>query len=86
MKGIGQVTQARIFYGNTDAITFSNRWAHEQLLPSLKSGEQVAEIAIPKRHADNVRFARMLVENEQGKFWSSMTVTVTRSPAASEIK
>ena len=86
VEGIGQVTQARIFYGDRDAITFPQRWAHEQLLPGLKSGEQVAEIAIPKRHADNVRFARMLVENEQGKFWSSTTVTVTRSPAASEIK
>ena len=86
LTGTGKVTRARIFYGNTDAITFARRWQHERLLPALKSGSQAIEVAIPKSQSGNVRFARMLVENEQGKFWSPATVTVAKSAAGSQIK
>ena len=86
LKGIGKVTRARIFYGNTDAITFAHRWQHERLLPALKSGSLATEVAIPKSQSDSARFARILVESDQGKFWSSTTVTVTKSAVGSQIK
>lgn len=78
VQGLGKLTRATLHYGASDALTLAARWDHASEHLELVEGEQTIDVALPKnggRTAANVRFARMLVENDRGRFWSLQTAT-----------
>jgi Domain of unknown function (DUF3472) len=80
-QGLGKVTRARLYFGPEDALTLASRWAHSIDLDgqSLKSGEhELGIIGTLPLVPESTRFARLLVENEKGKFWSLTTVECTK--------
>lgn len=79
VQGLGKLAGATLHYGSSDALTLATRWDHASEHLNLVEGEQTIAIALPKDSdgtAAGVRFARMLVENDRGKFWSLKTATI----------
>ncbi|MFT5059274.1 MAG: hypothetical protein ACI89E_002057, partial [Planctomycetota bacterium] len=73
VEGMGTLTQARLYLGAKDGLTLAERWDQALVLSGLQEGEAIIQLDAPT----TARFARILVENEHGKFWSMKTVPIT---------
>ncbi|MFT4841754.1 MAG: hypothetical protein ACI8UD_002459 [Planctomycetota bacterium] len=72
-KGLGKANKVRLYVGAKDGLTFANRWDQALDIPDLADGE----VHIMKQVPATARFARILVENEHGKFWSMESLAIT---------
>ena len=72
-KGMGKATSVRLYAGAKDSLTLADRWDHVIQIPDLPNGDACIQINAPT----TARFARILVENENGKFWSMQTAPIT---------
>ena len=62
----------RLYAGARDGLTLADRWDHAIPIPDLPNGGACIRVEVP----GTARFARILVENEQGKCWSMQTVPI----------
>ena len=71
-SGVGEPTSVRLYAGARDCLTLADRWDHAIPIPDLPNGDACVQVEVPA----NARFARILVENENGKFWSMQTAPI----------
>lgn len=72
-SGRGETSSVRLYAGARDGLTLADRWDHVIPIPDLPDGDGRIQVDVPA----NARFARILVENENGKFWSMQTAPIT---------
>ena len=72
VRGAGKGARATLHFGRTEGLSFAERWEHS--LPMGAVGEGELEFVWTVEPGDALR-ARVLVESELGRFWSTETIT-----------
>ncbi len=64
----GTNAKAVVYYGHTDALTFSERWQESMDIGSIKNGISTVKLTGLKPLTEY--YCRILITNDQGKMWS----------------
>ncbi len=72
-EGVGTATNVLLYVGAKDGLTLAGRWDQAIKVSDLPNGEAIIQLNAPA----TARFARILIENEHGKFWSMDTIPIT---------
>ena len=73
IEGLGTITKAQLFVGENEGLTLAGRWDQALDLSDLSNGVTTHQVAV----SGTPQFARILVENEHGKFWSMETTPIS---------
>ena len=66
VHGLGADAKVTVYYGADNALTFADRWQCNQQLEGVHEGQQTLRWPCDA----SARFARVLVENRNGRYWS----------------
>jgi len=72
-SGVGEPTSVRLYAGARDGLTLADRWDHVIPIRELPDGDACIQVQVPA----TARFVRILVENENGKYWAMQTAPIT---------
>ena len=72
-SGMGDPTSVRLYAGVKDGLTLADRWDHVIPIRELPNGDACIQATVPA----TAGFVRILVENENGKYWSMQTASIT---------
>ena len=71
-SGMGDPTSVRLYAGVKDGLTLADRWDHVTPIREIPNGDACIQVQVPA----TARFVRILVENENGKYWSMQTAPI----------
>lgn len=72
VRDAGREAKATVYYGEREGLTFVERWPRNAVLEDVNDGWSNA--SLPGVQTGSPLFVRVLLENQNGRFWSSDTV------------
>jgi hypothetical protein len=72
IRNASKDTEAWVYYGADEGLTLADRWAHKLAVKNPREG--VNRVTIDKLPANQPLRIRLLLKNDEGKFWSSRTI------------
>lgn len=74
IKGVSKDASVTIFWGDSEGLTFSERWQNQKTIPSVTEGSN--SFSIEQTVTKKTVFIRLLLQNQRGQFWSQQTLIV----------
>ena len=77
VRNASQAPKATVYWGNAEALSLAERWPHQtEVKDTLREGEN--QFILENVPADKPLFVRLLMQNDEGKFWSPETVSASQ--------
>ncbi len=71
LRNAGGSPKVTVFHGPAEGLTFADRWRNKVSVPAPREG--LNKVVLPAAPVGGPWFARVLLENAEGKFWSDET-------------
>jgi hypothetical protein len=78
VRNLAQSPQVTLYWGTREGLTFADRWENAIRLEAPQEGENA--FAIDNLPSDTTVYARLLLTNSEGQFWSPATLKVEPPP------
>jgi hypothetical protein len=74
VRNSGNNPMATLYYGDKEALTFTDQWKHKTALPNITNGPN--QITLPTVDHQDTLLLRLKLTNDEGIFWSRKTLRI----------